>query len=287
MGAVVGAVIGVVISLALTQSKEKNVWSLIAVWAIVGAMMGVLNPWGGLFTLIIGGLVGAIAAALTDGLAATGEFRVIRSPGWLFWPLWVLAGALGWAIGFFITSRTLPGMPGMFLPLDIIRHVIYGLAIGMLQWLVLRRYVTGAAWWLLAWVLAAVVGGVLQNLFFSPNLQYILPHLAIAAFIGGVFGLGVGWMQWFFLRQWVRGAIWWIPAAIFAAALGDLLRDAIFTPYWSTNYRIAFMAVVTSGAIAEAITGLVLWGLLRYTMAKNKVGEPARAVLPESPANGV
>jgi len=132
--------------------------------------------------------------------------------GWSFWLQWALASAVGWVIGWSAGEEA-----------------IGGAAVGVAQWLVLRRQVRRAGWW----VLASAVGW------------------AVGWFFGVILvGAVVGVMQWFVLRRWVRRASWWV----LASAVG-----------WAVGWFVGQAAV---GAVAGAITGFVLIRLLRSPAPK-------------------
>ena len=93
-----------------------------------------------------------------------------------FWLQWVLASTVGMLVGMVIAvvlavfSEILFGGLGD-LPFELAWGIGLGIGVGLLQWLVLRRRVSGVGWW----VLASAAGGfgILQAGFlgFSQSLE--------------------------------------------------------------------------------------------------------------------
>lgn len=73
---------------------------------------------------------------------------------------WMLASALGWLVGYgiIISGWVAPPGPTGFTP--VISGAVLGLALGIGQWLVLRRLVHQAGWWIFAsaagWTVALI-----------------------------------------------------------------------------------------------------------------------------------
>ena len=94
--------------------------------------------------------------------------------GWGFWFWWVLASTVGWAVGNAAGMKVVQAVVGdaehwikvvaVATPLFV---VMTGAAVGVMQWLVLRREVSGAGWWVLAipvgWAVGLVVLGVIKE----------------------------------------------------------------------------------------------------------------------------
>ena len=85
--------------------------------------------------------------------------------GWGFWLGWVLASTVGLAVGLaagaalltIIAFSTLVGGSGIDPLTSAMEGALLGASVGIAQWLVLRRKVSRAGWW----VLASTVGAVL------------------------------------------------------------------------------------------------------------------------------
>ncbi len=185
------------------------------------------------------------------------------------WLLWALATAGGWllgSLGNFAASIAL-SMTGidaalntdpsqidqstmlLLMGISLVMLLIVGLAVGALQWLVLRRHITGTNRW-------AIFTG----------LGFALGSFVFLAFMG----VGVGVMQWLLLRRdlnktgwWpVMNAVAWPLGYMFGGALGAALGTAITAPILGGLFGAAL-----TGAIIGAVTGAVLLWLLRENRA--------------------
>lgn len=87
-----------------------------------------------------------------------------RKPAGLdFWLAWVLASAGGLAAGFGLARVLAPatggevyyhtGAPSYGLVNGVVAWLVAGGVLGLMQWLILRRWASWAAWWLLAIIL--------------------------------------------------------------------------------------------------------------------------------------
>ncbi len=93
--------------------------------------------------------------------------RHLSQAGW-----WVLATLVGWFLGVAFVMTGVGVVIGDWLEYGLVGNVItfgiIGLALGITQWLILRRQVLQAGWWILAslagWVvLALAVGKAITN----------------------------------------------------------------------------------------------------------------------------
>ena len=74
---------------------------------------------------------------------------------------WVVAGTIGWAIGWLIVLFAVPS------GLEIINGLVVGLAMGIAGWLVLRGEVHWAGWWIILSVVGWITGLALVPGFLS------------------------------------------------------------------------------------------------------------------------
>ena len=171
-----------------------------------------------------------------------------RRPGWRVWFLWLMAGAIGWGEGVYWgwfgggEPKTLQSIPTVILG-GYLGVVVGGILIGVLQWLVLRRYLAGAGRWVPASLGAAAVVGVVS---FGVGMVDV-----DVGWVGGVsaFGTVVGVLQWLVLRRQVPLALWWVLASTVGWVVGMPLGDINGPP--------------GLGAAYGAITGTALVWLLR------------------------
>ena len=175
-----------------------------------------------------------------------------RRPGWRVWFLWLLAAAYGWGTAVEVTrlgelslrtgpSRVLAAYLGV---------AAAGLLVGVLQWLVLRKRVDRAGWWVLTSLGAAGVFGVLL---FGPGSMGADMRWVVAT---GSFGPVAGALQWLVLRGQIPRAAWWIPASAAGWILGMPVGEMVG---WNGI-----------GAVYGAVTGAVLVWLLRRTIGSTR-----------------
>jgi len=161
-----------------------------------------------------------------------------RSIGWLSLLLWILASAVGWDLTSFlvlavvlpalgvsirgetVTERTEFLVTGQWIVPGIILGILFGVMVGVLQWLVLRRHISRAYWWIAATVAGLTIGTPLGIVALSPvftgpigvsglSWLYFVPRAAIVA------GVVVGLLQRLVLRRHVNGTWWWLlPSAL-------------------------------------------------------------------------
>lgn len=197
---------------------------------------------------------------------------------WPLWLGWTVANAIGWAVGLTFENAAqlaLEAASGGVLAAsegglvqEAVAGLLFGLSVGAMQWLALRRRIAGAAWWIPAtaggFILAGLVGGALQDI-------GAVVGVPIISFVGGLvisFGLGLaaGTLQWLILRRQVKHAGWWAPASailMFAGLITGLTAAMILTgegPGVSVSGAI-FAAM--AGAVFGMTSGFILARLLR------------------------
>ncbi len=185
--------------------------------------------------------------------------KVKRSQvGWGFWLQWVLASTVGLLLGFIV------GFPLSFLAMDMLGErlgqsfggIVFGIGVGVLQWLVLRRRISRAGWW----VLTSAAGGygIVQAMFlfegYAGSLSFgeLLSITGVAALGGAV----TGTLQWLVLRGQVSRAGWWVLASTVGWGLMSMI--AALGTSWPGP-----MWLIVAGAVLGAVTGGALVWLLR------------------------
>ena len=156
---------------------------------------------------------------------------------------WILANVAGCSVSFVLAQPA--GFPIIWV----------ALAAAPFQWLVLRRRVTRAGWWVLAsfvggvafyallWLLEGirlselwdtlddVVGTWASGMAFvwTPSVTDLFPS-------GAVFGAVIGLAQCLALRRWARHAAWWVLASVIAWAVAWAVADG---GHWWIPPRLA------------------------------------------------
>ena len=180
---------------------------------------------------------------------------------WGLWPQWVLVSTVGFAIG--------PVLGGEFTRgITFITGFGTAVTVGVAQWLVLRRHLPQASWWLLATFVGIIVGGFLGWMF---SIMYLdaLCGLAIA--------IAVCIAQWVFLRRRVRRAFLWLVPGAFFFWIGVELAYGVALPLFSspvpdpfqggTMYEFpqnnyAFRAIF--GALTGVVTGTLMGPIIAW-----------------------
>lgn len=167
--------------------------------------------------------------------------------GWLAaGALWTMLTAAGWAAGFFLAPRIslfAISTVGPALGQDAGRAagwVVLGAVAGAVaagsQSIVLRNWVTGVKWW----IIATAVGWALAT-------GWLVGWINIGAIVGGIIGLG----QWLILRRWVHRARWWLLGS--AVAWTAAQASELLLPFTAD-----VLPVTIAGSVYGAITSLVL-----------------------------
>jgi hypothetical protein len=221
------------------------------------------------------------------------------------WARWVLANAVGEAVGLGITALVgavvvLSGGEGngalATLGLATLAVVagtlVEGTVVGTAQWLVLRRPLPRMRWrtWaaatgagaFLAWTLGMIPSTVLSLSAGSggeaaqaePSEAFVY---GLAFLMGLVLGPVLGFAQWLALRRYVRGAALWMPANALAWAFGMVvifvgIDPAIGGGFGPFSVAILVFTLALTGAVVGTIHGLALVRLLRSVRLGQGVG---------------
>lgn len=169
-------------------------WKLWLQWLLgnaVGLGVGSLIAYIGITfsALTTGGpavrFTGVLAIAATGALVSSIQWYVMQRHGnWAGeWSKWTLLSAAGWSIGGISGSYLLLGLTSGRL------SIIAGVFCGIAQWLILRRRVNRAGWWILASAVGWLAGTLIELLFLG-NPDWFSPiGLVVNGFIvGGVSG---------------------------------------------------------------------------------------------------
>jgi hypothetical protein len=134
---------------------------------------------------------------------------------WAFWFQWMLATAAAWVIGRLLFPS--------------LATVTIGLAIGILQWFLLKSRILDAWWWIVASAFGWALGSFLVLLLIPEELD---------VFASLIIGLSMGSAQWIVLSRFTYRSGWWIVVNIIA---------------WTTGMAL-FPGIVLTGVMAGLIT---------------------------------
>jgi hypothetical protein len=206
---------------------------------------------------------------------------------WSIWLQWVLASILGYGVGTTIgnaLANLIPAMtctqsfsdsfidrltniPCIQPSLSLILIVfILGLAGGFMQWLVLRRRIAGAAWWIPASALGFPIALVLAD----KAMRLAGDFAAAPILLGVLFGVLSGSMPWLVLRRQNARAGWWLPAHLLGALVGGAFGIVAFhSAALMGLYQFTWAAAgAMFGAGLGATTGIALVWLLRKSISE-------------------
>jgi serine/threonine-protein kinase len=211
-----------------------------------------------------------------EDITANQRNEVQSTPvGRRLWFWWMLAGLVGYGVGG--PTGVALGNPGWIIENGFMSISLGGILTGVLQWLVLRRRLTPAGWWVPAWIMAAVVfgavvfGGLAIDTKVATDVAWIVG--------AGLFTPLAAWLQWRLVlrRHLARGAGWWVLAGLVSFFAGGIGGALVAAPLGLADKEGGLDAAVVwtvFGAVYGALTGAVLAKLSR---------RPA----PDAPAEGL
>jgi hypothetical protein len=163
-------------------------WTVAYALAII---VGGFVLWASLFVtgfiaaFVVGDFAAIYAAGIFSGLAGGASFGLIH---WLLWcatasgaSRWMLFNALAWAIG--VPALMLVGNSMHEIPAGL----ALGLAVGVMQWLLLRKHFSYSVVWIVISLLAWTIGWEVTS-----KVPY--GFFAAIAIIGAVTGFAMTWL---------------------------------------------------------------------------------------------
>ncbi len=153
--------------------------------------------------------------------------QVIKSASidWPLWFYWIMATTLGWVLGRYL-------LPDLSI-------VTIGIALGIMQSMVLKNHIDNP--W--QWILATTAGWI----FGSAIVVGMLPT-ELELFTGPIMGGTTGISQWILMRNKVEWSGWWIVFSIVGWTTGLTLLPGLFL----------------TGTMAGLFTGTAMILLMRY-----------------------
>ena len=160
------------------EPRRKPGWGFWLLWVLassVGLAVG---------DAVVRAVGGAVSGAVFGAVAGVAQWlllrRQVRRAGW-----WILASTVGLAVGLAVVNAVVGAVSGA-VPSDVVGAVV-GAVSGVAQWLILRRQVRRAGWWILAstvgWAVGLAVGGA---------VGWAVVNAVVDA-VGWAVGLAAGW----------------------------------------------------------------------------------------------
>ncbi len=191
-------------------------------------------------------------------------------PGWRFWLLWMGASLAG-VIAYALTIPVIVGIVNMLAPMRQVENLApeqrwigiaislfggsaLGAAIGLAQWLVMRRYLRGVGWW----VLATLVGYAVP-LSAGPIIPVREPSWLAGLAIFLMFGAILGILQWLTLRGRVYQAGWWMVISM----IGWLVPCGLIVIAYLTGLYVEPFDMLSAFFVPVAVAGAGIVWLLR------------------------
>ena len=189
---------------------------------------------------------------------------------WGFWLRWLIASVIGLGMGVLLwlgvgmgmevvgigsqgmVSRVLlPGLVG----------ATFGTPFGIAQWIVLRRYLRRAGWWVLATALGYVIVFLLGASFFPQGDTIELEpgqQVLLGTVLGAVVAVPAALLQWL-LVLWRQSpkAGWWILISVASWALGFAISFAL-------RLILGGLTFIAGPVVALVLGGLGMVWLLRH-----------------------
>jgi hypothetical protein len=191
-----------------------------------------------IFLAIIGAVIAWAVPKILDRLLAKAkeEGKGLKPLEESFpWVRWCVALTIGGGVGGFISAAL--GVGRLHTPGGFANWTAFGVAIGISEWLVLRRYVDMGPFW----SVFCALGWSVWSFFEAAKMP---AHLGWSAV-----GISVGVLQWFILRRVRAKAIWWVPANL----VGWLVAGTLGT---------AFGFVLLGGGVPLPIAWVLGWAFV-------------------------
>jgi hypothetical protein len=210
--------------------------------------------------------------------------RVVSGPGMWLW--WILANAVGYAVGVALWQAAYAEMRlTLHLPVSGIAllagfGVTVGLCAGFAQAFVLRHGVVRAGSWVLAmatggaagFLVAAAISGALSEAL-EPRFGIPLTDAIVVLLFGAIVGAGIGGARWLVLRAYGVLAPLWALASMVGLMIGYSLGMGVLQLLPELDQPVVGLAF---GFCAGATTALIEWLIARRQILLEPVGAEAR-----------
>lgn len=190
--------------------------------------------------------------------------------GWRFWSGWMAASIVS-VIVYMLTIPVIFGIITTLVPtlqyenipagqqwilagISLFGASALGALIGLAQWLLLRRYLPGSGWWILATAIGYTVP--LEVSAISPLRD---PPWLAGVVIFVLFGLTLGIAQWLVLRRYMPHSVWWTAFTL----VGWLLAFALTTIAYTTELYVEPFDLLSAFIVPIGTSGIGMVWLLR------------------------
>lgn len=180
----------------------------------------------------------------------------ITRADWSLGLRWVVATTVGWVIGFTICEFLKATVE--FLAHPPTDGAVIGIAIGIGQWLALKKWIKGSGWWIPASIVGFGVGKDVGDL-----VTQAIPGAVGSGLDGLALGTSIGLAQWLVLRRHAARAWWWILASAIAWAVGWSVIASVDTEAAGASTGTPYVIGAIGAGAAGTITAAALIWLLR------------------------
>jgi hypothetical protein len=188
------------------------------------------------------------------------------------WAGWALATGAGMLLGF-LPAEPLADLFNLGVA-RVIVPLLAGVLIGLLQWLLLRPFLTSAADWIISagfgWMAGYALGLLVIRSLAGGMLEAVIGYI--------VFGVIVSALQWPVLRREIPSLLPWLIANVIgwtaAFLVGQFAGSQLYLASGLAPEITAAIIAGISGLVAGAITGLAFIWIVRQPEAGRV--QPAR-----------
>lgn len=178
------------------MSKEENkteffppgcgLWLSWVFANLIGMTLGWALGWW--ISSLVPGIISTATLALTVGLCL-GFMQWLTLRGYINSSLWWLAStSVGWLVGFTVGVKLVSSLGWTGVLFGLMVGATTGLILGVLQWLVLRKQVSKAGWWLPI----SIIGWTSALLYYLPGVTAI--GIIYGLLSGMLTGLAILWL---------------------------------------------------------------------------------------------